>query len=114
MEIDLIANEEVRFTVNDKELNGILTRPYSDAPCLVMVLLQGAGRAGVNDPYYVEHTEQLIRSGFAPLRSDGSGWGGGALKSSGYETLTYRTEEARVAVRYLQFRPDIKADEPPS
>ena len=100
--------EEVKFTVNDKELNGILTRPAADAPCPALILLHGADRSGKDDPYYVEHAQQLVRSGFAVLRYDGPGWGGGASGNSGFETLEYRTEEALAALKYLQARPDIK------
>jgi dienelactone hydrolase len=101
------VNEEVKFVVNAKEIHGILTRPDSDVLRPAVVLLQGSDRAGANDPYYVEHAEQLVRSGFAVLRCDGSGWGGGG-SGSGFETLEYRTEEALAALKYLQARPDIK------
>jgi hypothetical protein len=104
----LIVNEEVQFTVNDKELDGILTHPASDAPCPALVLLHGSDRSGMNDPYYIEHAEQLVRSGFAVLRYDGPGWGGGSEQGQGFEMLEYRTEEAIAAVKYLQSCPDIK------
>ena len=70
----LLVNEEVKFTVNDKELNGILTHPASDAPCPAITLLHGSDRSGRKEPYYTEHAENLVRSGFAVLRYDGSGW----------------------------------------
>jgi hypothetical protein len=104
-----IVNEEVKFTVNSKELNGILTHPASDAPYPAIVLLHGSDRSGMKDPYYTEHAENLVRSGFAVLRYDGPGWAGGS-SNSGFETLEYRTDEAIAAVKYLQSRPDIKPD----
>src|SRR5574342_349047 len=105
----LIANEEVKFTVNAKEMGGILTCPDSEAPYPAIILLQGSDRSSAKDPYYAEHAENLICSGFAVLRYDGTGWGGGASKDSGFETLEYRAEEAIAAVKYLQSRPDIHA-----
>ena len=102
-----IKTEDITFTVHDKELDGILTRPATDAPCPAIILLHGADRSGKDDPYYVEHAQQLVRAGFAVLRYDGPGWGGGASGGSGFETLEYRTEEALAAVKYLQSRADI-------
>jgi pimeloyl-ACP methyl ester carboxylesterase len=105
-----MKTEEVKFTVNDKELNGILTRPDAEGQCPAIVLLHGSDRSGMNDPYYVEHAQQLVRAGFAVIRYDGPGWGGGSSDNSGFETLEYRTEEALASVRYLQSRPDIQPD----
>jgi uncharacterized protein len=102
-----MKTEEVKFTVNGKELNGILTRPDAEGQCPAIVLLHGSDRSGMNDPYYVEHAQQLVRSGFAVLHYDGPGWGGGAAANAGFETLEYRTEEAVAAVKHLQSRPDI-------
>lgn len=99
--------EEIKFTVNGKELNGVLVRPSVEGRCSAIILLHGADRSDKNDPYYIEHAEQLVRSGFAVLRYDGPGWGGGASGSSGFETLDYRVEEALTAVNYLQSRHDI-------
>jgi pimeloyl-ACP methyl ester carboxylesterase len=104
----LIANEEVRFTVNAKEIDGILTRPDSISPYPAIILLQGSDRSSAKDPYYAEHAENLIRSGFAVLRYDGPGWGNS--NNAGFETLEYRTEEAIAAIKYLQSRPDINAN----
>ena len=101
------TDEEMKFIVNAKELHGILTRPPVDDPCPAIVLLHGSDRSGKDSPFYVEHAEQLVRSGFAVLRYDGPGWGGGASGDSGFETLEYRTEEALAAVKYLQSRHDI-------
>lgn len=106
---ELITNEEVKFTVNGKEFNGILSHPDSKAPYPAMVLLQGSDRSSAGDPYYAEHAGYLVRSGFAVLRYDGTGWGGGTSNDSGFETLEYRTEEAIAAVKYLQSRGDIKS-----
>jgi uncharacterized protein len=105
-----MKTEEVKFTVNDKELNGILTRPDAEGQCPAIVLLHGSDRSGMNDPYYIEHAQQLVRAGFAVMRYDGPGWGGGSSDNSGFETLEYRTEEALASVRYLQSRPDIQPD----
>jgi len=69
--------------------------------------LQGAERASAQHPYYTTHAEKLVRSGFAVLRYNGTGWGGGASNDAGFETLEYRTQEAIAAVKYLQSRPDI-------
>jgi hypothetical protein len=55
------------------------------------------------------HAENLVRSGFAVLRYNGPGWGGGASNDAGFETLEYRTQEAIAAVKYLQSRPDINS-----
>ena len=99
--------EEVKFTVNDKDLNAILTRPPVESPCPALVLLHGSDRSGRKEPYYTEHADQLVRSGFAVLSYDGPGWGGGSAQGQGFETLEYRTEEAIAAVKYLQSRPDI-------
>ncbi len=104
----MFVNEEVKFAVNGKELNGILTCPASGARYPAIILLHGSDRSGRDDPYYAAHAENLVRSGFAVLRYDGPGWGGGSSGHSGFETLEYRTEEALAAVKYLQSRPDIK------
>jgi len=96
------ANEKVTFMANTKELNGIITFPNSESPHPAIVLLHGSDRSSMNDPYYVEHAEKLIHSGFAVLRYDGPGW-----KS---ETLESRMEEALAAVKYLQSRPEFKSD----
>lgn len=72
-----------------RELHGILTRPDSEAPYPSVILLQGSDRSSAKDPYYKEHAENLIRSGFAVLRYDESGGGGGISKDSGFETLEY-------------------------
>lgn len=101
------TDEDVKFTVGDKELAGILTRPTAGVPCPALVLLHGSDRSGRDDPYYSEHAQQLVRAGAAVLRYDGPGWGGGG-SGSGFETLEYRTEEAIAAVKYLQARPDIQ------
>ncbi len=104
------VEEAVRFTANGKELNGVLTRPAVRDRCPAIVLLHGSDRSGRDDPYYVEHAQQLVRAGVAVLRYDGPGWGGGAAASSGFETLEDRTAEAIAAVKYLQARPDITPD----
>lgn len=99
---ELISNEEITFTVKAKPLKGILTHPASKPPYPAIILLQGSERGSIKDPYYAEHAEKLISSGFAVLRYDGPG-----LMN---ETLEYRTEEAIAAVKYLQSRPDIKSN----
>lgn len=96
----LSIHEEVTFTVNAKELKGILTHPVSESPYPAIVLLHGSDRGSMNDPYYAGHAEKLIHSGFAVLRYDGPGWTS--------ETLESRTEEALAVVKYLQSHPDIK------
>ena len=105
----LIIDEEVSFTVNSKEIHGILTYPDSVAPYPALVLLHGSDRSSAKDPYYAEHAETLIRSGFAVLRYDGFGWGGKAANDASFETLDYRVEEAIAAVKYLQSRSNINA-----
>jgi uncharacterized protein len=104
-----MKTEEVKFTVNGKELNGILTRSDTESHCPAIVLLHGSDRSGKDDPYYIEHAQQLVRAGFAVMRYDGPGWGGGE-SGSDFETLEYRTEEALAALKFLQARPDIKPD----
>ncbi len=104
----LITDEEIRFTVKAKELDGILTHPAAEAPYPAIVLLHGSDRSGVKDRYYTEHAENLVQSGFAVLRYNGPGWGGGSSEEPRFETLEYRTEEALAAVQYLQSRPDIR------
>jgi uncharacterized protein len=102
--------EEVRFTANAKEFNGILTRPSLTDVCPAVILLHGSDRAGMYDPYYTEHAEKLFQSGFAVLRYEGPGWGGGSSENPGFETLQHRTEEAIAAVKYMQSRPDIHSN----
>lgn len=106
---NLYTDEDVTFSVNGKELDGILTRPAAHAPYPALVLLHGSDRSGRHEPYYVEHAGQLAPAGFAVLRYDGPGWGGGG-SGSGFETLEDRTAEALAAVRYLQARPDIQSN----
>ncbi len=106
----LTAEEEIRFTVKAKELDGILTHPGAEAPYPALVLLHGSDRSSVKDRYYIEHAQNLVQAGFAVLRYNGPGWGGGSSGEPGFETLEYRTEEAIAAVRYLQSRPDIKSN----
>jgi dienelactone hydrolase len=103
------GDEKVRFTVDTKEIDGILTHPDTPAPYPAIVLLQGADRSSAQAPYLREHAEKLVRAGFAVLRYNGSGWGGGASNGAGFETLEYRTQEAIAAVKYLQSRPDINS-----
>jgi len=100
-------DEKVSFTVDTKEIDGILTRPNTPAPYPAIVLLQGADRSSAQAPYLVEHAYNLVRSGFAVLRYNGTGWAGGASTDAGFETLEYRTQEAIAAVKYLKSRPDI-------
>ncbi|MGE5222202.1 MAG: alpha/beta hydrolase family protein [Omnitrophica WOR_2 bacterium] len=103
------TNEKVSFTVDTKEIDGILTHPATPAPYPAIVLLQGSDRSSALNPNYTAHAKNLVRSGFAVLRYDGPGWGGGASNDAGFETLEYRTQEAIAAVKYLQSRPDINS-----
>lgn len=107
MKIKSTASEHVTFTVQSKELDGILTLPNAKGPFPAIVLLHGSDRAGAQNPYYLEHANRLVKSGYAILRYDGPGWGGGASEGPGFETLAFRTEEALAAIRYLKSRPDI-------
>jgi len=104
-----LTNEKVSFTVDTKEIDGILTHPAAQAPYPAIVLLQGADRGSAQNPLYTTHADNLVRAGFAVLRYDGPGWGGGASNDAGFETLEYRTQEAIAAVKYLQSRPDINS-----
>lgn len=97
-------DEEVKFEVEGRELEGILTSPKTDGPHPAIVLLHGSDRSGKDDPYYKNHAENIVQAGFTVLRYDGPGWGGG------FETLKSRTEEAVAVVKYLQSRPDIQAN----
>jgi dipeptidyl aminopeptidase/acylaminoacyl peptidase len=110
MKNKLSIDEEVRFTIKAKKLDGILSHPTTEAPYPAIVLLHGSDRSGVKDPYYTEHAENLVQSGFAVLRYDGPGWGGASSEESAFETLEYRTEEAIAAIQYLQSRPDVKSN----
>lgn len=106
----LRTDEEVSFTIKAKELDGILSHPATEAPYPAIVLLHGSDRSGMKDPYYTEHADNLVQSGFAVLRYDGPGWGGASSEESTFETLEYRTEEAIAAIQYLQSRPDVKSN----
>ena len=97
-------DEEVKFEVEGRELEGILTSPKTDGPHPAIVLLHGSDRSGKDDLYYKNHAENIVQAGFTVLRYDGPGWGGG------FETLESRTEEAVAVVKYLQSRPDIQAN----
>ena len=77
----LTTDENVQFTVNAKVLNGILTLPVTEVPHPAIVLLHGSDRSGVRNSYYTNHAENIAQAGFAVLRYDGPGWGGG---SAGY------------------------------
>jgi len=102
--------DEIQFDVQGKELQGILTIPEEEAPYPAIILLHGSDRSRKDDPYFKEHAENLVKSGFAVLRYNGPGWGGGSSDGSGFETLEYRTEEAIAVVKYLQSRPDIQSN----
>jgi len=104
-----VSNENVKFTVGNEEIDAILTHPDRQAPYPAIVLLQGAERAPAKNPFYAEHAETLAHAGFAVMRIDKTGWGGGDLQNGGIETLEDRTQEAIAAVKYLQSRPDINA-----
>lgn len=104
------TNETVSFSAVGQNLAGILTRPITAGPHPALVLLHGSDRSPKDDPYYVEHAENLVQSGFAVLRYDGPGWGGQIEQNPGFETLESRTAEAIAVVKYLQTRPDIPVD----
>ncbi len=105
----LFFDKEVTFKSGSNEIFGILTLPTTKGPHPAIVLLHGSDRAGVDSPYYKDHSYNLVQSGFAVLRYDGPGWGGRSSGSPGFETLEYRTQEAISAVKYLQSRADIKS-----
>jgi len=102
--------KEVDLPLENRDLNGIITFPVAEGPYPAIVLLHGSDRSGKEDPYYREHANNLVKSGFAVLRYDGPGWGGGSSDGSGFETLEYRTEEAIAVVKFLQSRSDIQAN----
>lgn len=102
--------EETKIEINNNTLDGILTRPTKESPHPAVVLLHGSDRSGKAASYYKEHAENLVKSGFAVLRYDGPGWGGGSSDDPGFETLEYRTEEAIAVVKYMQSRPDIQSN----
>ena len=106
----IYIEEEVSFTVGTKDPSGILTHPTTEGPFPAIVLLHGSDRSGKEDPYYKLHAENLVQSGFAVLRYDGPGWGGGSSEGPGFETLEYRTEEAITVVKFLQSRSDIQSN----
>jgi len=105
----LFFDEEVTFKSGSNEIFAILTLPTTEGPHPAIVLLHGSDRAGVDSPYYKDHSYSLVQSGFVVLRYDGPGWGGRSSGSPGFETLEYRTQEAIYAVKYLQSRADIKS-----
>ena len=96
------------------EIGRVGLREFCHSPILPdylrNTLLHGSDRSPKDDPYYVEHAENLVQSGFAVLRYDGPGWGGQTEQNPGFETLESRTAEAIAVVKYLQARPDIQAD----
>ena len=104
-----LTDEKVSFRVDTREIDGILTHPDTPAPYPAIILLQGADRSSAQAPYLKTHADNLVRAGFAVLRYNGTGWGGGASNDAGFETLEYRTQEAIAAVKYLQSRPDINS-----
>lgn len=71
-----ICDEEIKISVDSNKLNGALTLPPGAGPHPALALLHGADRSGMEVPYYKEHAETLVQSGFAVLRYDGPGWGG--------------------------------------
>lgn len=101
-------HKNVRFTFGDEDLTGILTLPSTEGPHPAIVLLHGSDRPEAEDPFYKEHAEKLVQSGFSVLRYDGPGKGGRSSEQKGFETLEYRSQEAIAAVEYLQSRNDIK------
>ena len=48
--------ETVRFTINGKEIEGILAFPDAEAPYPVIILLHGSDRSDANSPYFTEHS----------------------------------------------------------
>jgi dipeptidyl aminopeptidase/acylaminoacyl peptidase len=46
----LFFEEDVKFAVGTKELNGILTHPAKEGPHPAIVLLHGADRSSAADP----------------------------------------------------------------
>jgi dienelactone hydrolase len=102
------ADEEVSFTFHHQKIAGFLSHPEAKAPYPAIVLLHGSDRSEARDPYYTEHAENLIQSGFAVLRYDGPGWGSANSGGASFETLEDRTAEAIAAIQYLQSRSDIK------
>ena len=101
---------EMSFIADDNLFDGVLTMPVSGGPFPAIILLHGSDRGGKDDPYYLTHAENLVRSGYAVFRYDGPGWGGGSSSGAGFETLESRTAEAIAIVKYLHTRPDIQAE----
>jgi pimeloyl-ACP methyl ester carboxylesterase len=99
--------KEVTFKCGSNTIFGILTLPNRKAVHPAIVLLHGSGREGVNYPFHIDHSHNLVQSGYAILRYDSPGVG----KSTGSiigENLETRTQEAISVVKYLQSREDIK------
>ncbi|MGD9029316.1 MAG: alpha/beta fold hydrolase [Anaerolineae bacterium] len=103
------------FTFDADDLHGILTLPTDDGPHPAIVLVSGSAnpltgaRNGASHRYFVDHARHMVLSGFAVLRYDPPGVGRSAGKSR-FQPLDVRAEEALAALRYLQSRADIKAD----
>jgi pimeloyl-ACP methyl ester carboxylesterase len=100
--------EEVRFRCGDNVLAGVLILPRTTGPHPAVAFAYGSGQA---DRTYFGTGPQLweyfARHGFACLAWDKPGVG----QSTGdYQTQTFpdRAEEALVAVRFLQGRPDVR------
>ncbi|MEE9166556.1 MAG: alpha/beta fold hydrolase [Candidatus Neomarinimicrobiota bacterium] len=100
---------EVTFTIGSDTLFGLLTKPPTEGPHPVIILLHGSDRGSGDNPYQKAHSDQFVQSGFAVLRYDSPG-SGKSTGSSDFETFEYRTQEAIAAVKYLQSRVDINAD----
>ncbi len=103
------VEEEIRFSCGSNELFGVLTLPQCEGLYPAVVLLHGSDRKGVDSPRYVNHSHQLVQSGFAVLRYDSPGVGRSPGSIVG-ETFEYRTKEAISAVKNLQSRDDVMSN----
>jgi len=109
------TEEKVSFTFGADDLHGILTMPTTEGPHPAIVLISGSAnpstgaRNGASHAYFADHARHMVLSGFAVLRYDPPGVGRSAGES-GFRPLDVRAEEALVALRYLQSRPDIEPD----
>ena len=113
--VQLWAEEEIRFESDGNSLYGILCTPSTDGPHPAIVLITGAINStssevdGANASLQVTHARRLAIQGVATLRFDPAGVG----QSEGNEAfrdLQSRKAEALAAVRFVRSHPSVRAD----
>lgn len=110
-------SEEVRFENKEAgiSLAGTFTRPQGDGQYPAVVLISGSGPQDRNESI-LEHkpflvlADYLTRQGLAVLRYDDRGFGQSQGKFITATTIDFASDAA-AAVQYLQYRPDVKANQ---